>query len=85
MRSIKTPDTNKELGRPVNWDDDKGIECSSLPVHAYESNGYHFMLSVWRPSPEERDKIANGGDIVLTVIGSTHPPVTLHVSDEQEL
>jgi hypothetical protein len=41
-----------------------------------------FMVSVWDPSPEERQLIAEGHPIRLSVMGRSHPPLLVEVGDE---
>ncbi len=37
------------------------------------------MVSSWQPTPAERELIAAGAPILLTVLGTAHPPVLLEV------
>ena len=46
-----------------------------IPVIAHP-NGY---LSQWNPTKEEREAIAAGAPVRLSVIGQYHPPVELMV------
>lgn len=39
------------------------------------------MLTLWHPTPEDLKKLNEGGGIVLTVLGSAHPPVNMEVID----
>lgn len=40
------------------------------------------IRSVWVPTPEERERIANGENIALTIWGYIQPPVAISVTDE---
>jgi hypothetical protein len=42
-------------------------------------DGTPMMLSAWEPTPLELAILNAGGKIVLSVIGSAHPPVSLNV------
>lgn len=42
------------------------------------------VYSVWQPTDEERQMIANGAQIELAVTGEPHPPVSLAVVDQPE-
>ncbi len=35
----------------------------------------HAMQSLWHPSPEDLRNLLAGGGVVLTVLGTSHPPV----------
>lgn len=39
----------------------------------------HGHQSVWVPSPEEREAITNGANVVLEVWSTPHPPVSVAV------
>ena len=40
---------------------------------------YRAMESAWEPTPEELARLQAGAPIVLSVIGTAHPPVLLEV------
>lgn len=42
------------------------------------------MQSAWFPSPEELAAMNAGAPIILTVIGTAHPPVRLGVGDKPD-
>lgn len=43
------------------------------------------IVSIWEPSEEEREAIANGANIELGVFYEPIPPFSVAVSDEQEI
>ena len=45
--------------------------------------GGNAMVSVWRPTEEERQQLINGGEIQLSILGTVHPPVMLVVTGGQ--
>ena len=42
-------------------------------------DGSPVMISAWEPTPNELAILNAGGRVVLSVIGSAHPPVALTV------
>lgn len=43
---------------------------------------YKAMQSAWFPTPKELEALLNGAPIILTVLGTAHPPVRLEVGSE---
>lgn len=69
MRPIDFEEANSKLLAPAGMDD-----CDDLPVFKVSGT----IQSVWELDDEEREAIAAGAPIVLTVVSSnTHPPVSL--------
>lgn len=52
-----------------------------LPIKDVIIDGTPFMLSVWEPSPEEIQRIKAGAKIILSVLGTQHPPVKVDVGE----
>jgi hypothetical protein len=51
-----------------------------LPVcDVNHADGSHEMLTAWEPTPAEIEAINRGEPIVLSVLGTGHPPVKLSV------
>lgn len=42
------------------------------------------MQSVWEPTPGELECLNMGGRVVLTIVGRTHPPISLEVAPGPE-
>jgi hypothetical protein len=60
-----------------------GNEDNDLWVYVEEDeNSYPVICSVWVPTDEEREKIANGENVRLMVWGTRHPPVAMRTTDE---
>lgn len=60
----------------------KGPEGSGildLPVFHNLAEG--TVTSLWIPNDEERQTIANGGGVVLMVLGHTHPPLQIGAAE----
>lgn len=49
------------------------------PIHVFDDGKSY--TSVWAPSDAERSVIANGGAIILTVLGHMHPPLFITSMD----
>lgn len=57
-----------------------GDEYRVLPAARGETDvGGPCIISRWRLSAEERDRIIAGEDVFLVVVGARTPPVQLHV------
>lgn len=39
------------------------------------------MRSAWEPTPDELARLNAGAKVILTVVGTAHPPVTIEVGD----
>lgn len=51
---------------------------------AVEGEGTPVMHSAWKPGPDELARLNEGGAVVLSVIGTAHPPVFLNVSTTEK-
>ncbi len=60
-----------------NEDNDLWYESSVHP------DGSHVFETTWEPTDEEREAIADGGNICLMVWGRGHPPVAMVVTDRE--
>ena len=84
MDILKIEGFTRELGKPVDWDDSKGMACASLPIIDTEANGHPVMISGWKPTAEELECLNNGAPIYLGVCGTVHPPVFLSVDSREQ-
>jgi hypothetical protein len=75
MNPIRFHGANVDFGKPLGWDEQKRGECMTLPVHV--ENGR--CTSVWEPTVAQRERIAKGENVVLTITGR-QPPVRLDVA-----
>lgn len=66
------------LGAPKDWDKDKG-EIVPLPVTV---DDYGVMHSFWRPTEVDIASILAGLPIRLSVVGVSHPPVAITVTNK---
>ncbi|MDP2495894.1 hypothetical protein Q8W25_17835 [Shimia thalassica] len=52
-------------------------EYNQLAICDQKVDGVNRMISVWEPTPAELDQLINGGSVVLTILGTAHPPVLI--------
>lgn len=76
MRPRRTPTSNKVFRLPG------GTEDNDLWVHAHHDDGNVVIDSVWEPTEEEREQIAEGANIELRVWTAITPPVSLAITNE---
>lgn len=67
------------LGAPKGWTPETSGKCGGLPIRDAMNGDQPCMVSAWEPTPAEIEKIVAGEKIYLSVIGTGHPPVMLHV------
>lgn len=80
MRAIYFPESNMTFNKPTSMDDS---ECLPLSVYVGEDkDGNPYINSVWMPSKEDLEAINAGRPIVLTILGTGMPPVSLFTYDE---
>lgn len=72
---------NRDLGKPVNWDETKQGACAPLPIQDWvePNTRQRFMISYWKPSADELAELVAGKAIILGVHGITHPVVFVGV------
>lgn len=75
MEPIRTSKTTGIYGAPKGLEDTVG----GLPYYREENDGFPMVYSVWTLTDAERAIIANGGNIVLGIMGEPIPPVSLNV------
>lgn len=73
MEIVKIDGATRVLGKPADWDETQG-ECVGLPIVDHPEG---WMISEWRPTPEELQALIDGGSIRLWVQGSAHPAVSI--------
>ena len=79
MLPLRIAGATDELGKPKDWDPQKHGECMALSIRVEDFNGLRLMVSAWDFTPEEREMIAAGGVLELSVMGAAHPPVGMDV------
>lgn len=51
----------------------EGSDIVPLPIFANQSE--NTLTSLWMPTDKEREIIAAGGGVTVSVLGSAHPPI----------
>lgn len=78
MNKHQHPSNNAVLGAPQGWDQG-ALPCSALPITRSDVDGFACVNSYWRPTAEELAVLNDGGSVVLSVLGTTMPPVAVSV------
>lgn len=79
MLPLRIAGAGNEAVKPDGWDETRQGECLSLAYRVDDLGGVPLMVSAWDFTPEERELIAAGGVLELSIMGSAHPPVGLDV------
>jgi hypothetical protein len=79
MIPARHPNATRYLGAPAGWKPEEQGTCGHLSICDHETLAGNAMQSIWEPTPDELARLNAGGFVVLTVIGSGHPPVSLQV------
>jgi hypothetical protein len=84
MNFVQHISNNGVLGAPANTPIDV---CRALPVTniVYLEDNTHAVVSYWQPDAEEKERIANGLPIRVTILGPTHAPIKLGVDGDGEI
>lgn len=80
MRPVHFEQSNITFEKPTTMDDS---EC--LAISAYvgvDANGNPHINTVWMPSKEDLEAINSGRPIVVCVLGTALPPLSLFTYDE---
>lgn len=69
----------RQLGRSQGY---RGLPIrDEVEVCGATNEKVAVMHSVWEPTPQELERLNNGGKIQLSVHGIVHPPVRLEVTE----
>jgi hypothetical protein len=87
MKPTEIEGWNRALGAPEGWDEERDGKCNTLYVRGTEhrEGSYRLvstMTSAWVPTSEELAALNAGKPVLLTVYGSSHPPVMLRVETQ---
>lgn len=81
MRPGTIPNSTRILGNPSDMTTE---QCGALAVRdemvEIGADRFQAMTSEWILSPQERQQIAEGHPVRLSIIGGSHPPVILTVA-----
>lgn len=78
MKLMQHWTNNRVLGRPEGWKDEV-LPCGALPITDVDVLGVRCVKSYWKPTPAEILRLIAGDVVVLYVVGSGMPPVSLEV------
>lgn len=76
---IRISGATRWLGAPLGWEPDTQGPCSHLAIRDEDTTAGRAMASAWEPTPEELLRLNAGAPIILTVMGTVHPPVEVRV------
>jgi hypothetical protein len=80
MLPIDFEGTNITLGKPGNMTDE---QCSEVKAYrGTDNDGFPFFLTAWKLSKEDLEAVNSGRPIMLKVLGSSVPPVSMYTYDE---
>lgn len=81
MLSLRIKGTTREIGKSQGY---LGlcVRDTHLPV---QGKGVQpVMQTLWEPTPAELAALNNGAHIMLTILGTQHPPIMLTVEGEED-
>jgi hypothetical protein len=85
MKAATFEGATRVLGAPKGWNVGHDGECVGLPIlEAKLPSGQPCMISAWKPTPEELDRLMKGAAVELCVCGVVHPPVSMNVGQVPE-
>ena len=83
MNKFQHPTNNSVLGAPPGVSIE---QCTALPITRIQyQDGTNACISFWKPSVAELEKLNQGWAVAIELLGVTHPPLAVTVSDEKEL
>jgi hypothetical protein len=80
MHPVTHPSNNVTYDKPQN---DQGAKIAPLAVTEVEDGGIPYMVSFWKPFPEELEVLKNGGTVQLWIMGNRQPVVSMGVNESQ--
>ena len=81
IKELENP--TRRLGQPEDWDEltQGKFPCDTLPIWDVTINDQPAMLSAWQPLPEELEALNKGAAVLLWVLGTRHPVVSVGVEN----
>lgn len=70
---------------PAGWADQTDTHCVPLAIRDETIDGMNYMASTWEPTPDELHRLVCGAPIVLRILGTSHPVVSLDVGATPEI
>lgn len=78
MNHVQHPSNTEWLGAPPGWDHET-VPCAALPITRADIDGHPVIVSRWRPTAEELERLNAGAAVALWVFDAGMPPVALEV------
>lgn len=83
MRTIDFPGTNSTFGKPDDMTDE---QCYALTAFVGKDlEGTPFVLTAWMPNYEDLQALNAGRPLMLQIVGTSMPPVSLWTIDGNNL
>lgn len=79
MMPTMIENVTRVIGAPQNWQEGEHGRCLGLPVRLEMRDGIAFMVSAWRPSPDELAALIDGATVHLAISAPQHPVVQMGV------
>lgn len=76
MNNIKFEGMTRTLGETQGY---RGLHIKDIKLVDENGNLFPAMISVWKPTEAELMHLMYGGYVMLTVLGTGHPPVKVEV------
>lgn len=76
MKPLPIEGHTRRMTAPANWDSSVQGNCGELEI--IDADG--IMFSAWKPTEAELKRLNEGAPVVLGIMGTTHPVVSLSVS-----
>jgi hypothetical protein len=80
MRPVIHPSNNITLDKPAN---SQAMNIAPLSVTEVDDGGIPYIVSFWKPFPEELEVLKAGGTVQLWIVGNRQPVVSIGVNDAE--
>ena len=78
MNPIPIIGCTRRMVSPTGMED----ECGTLEIEDHHDPIWgNQMRSAWMPTDEEREAIASGAPVILSIVGRSHPVVAVYVGE----
>jgi hypothetical protein len=79
MRTIPIKGCTRRIGATAGWDHEKDGLCHTIEVLDQEVDGHNWMQTAWLPTVRELEQLNAGYPIILSILGTRHPVVSLQI------
>ena len=83
MKAITIPGANMVLAQDQDQYENLPVLCQVFTVKddVWGDKTVPMMSSAWQPNEEDLRRLNDGGYIVLSILGTAHPPVLISTED----